>query len=213
MNYEDVLYQVEPMQVSDIPEIMAIERQSFQTPWTPDAYRYELAHNPHAYYYVVRPQKEATQSATIEEMDGWRIKLRRLLGRPKQTAPPILGYAGFWFAAGEAHISTIAVHPQARRQGLGELLMIQIIEEAMALEADFVTLEVRVSSHGAQRLYEKYGFKRKDRRRGYYSNNREDAWIMTVDSLRDPEFQALFERNKRMLRKKLLAVREPAPSS
>jgi ribosomal-protein-alanine N-acetyltransferase len=200
--YEDIPYQVVPMRVSDISEVMAIERQSFPTPWAPSAYRYELRFNPNAHYYVVR-SREAPPQVPNSNTGGWRIRLRRLLGPPKPAGPPVLGYVGFWLVAGETHISTIAVHPDARRRGLGELLLVQVIETALAEDADFVTLEVRVSNHAAQRLYEKYAFERVGRRKGYYTDNREDAWIMTVDRLHDPEYRALFERNKRALYEKL----------
>lgn len=204
IDYEDIPYEMAPMRVSDISEVMAIERQSFPTPWTPHAYRYELTHNANAYYYVVRP-REAPHSAHAEEITGWRARLRRMLGS-KPAGPPILGYVGFWLAAGEAHISTIAVHPDVRRRGLGELLLVKVIETALARGADFVTLEVRASNQAAQRLYEKYGFERKGERKGYYRDTREDAWIMTADRLDDREIRDLFERNKRALREKLLQV-------
>ncbi|MFQ5858886.1 MAG: ribosomal protein S18-alanine N-acetyltransferase [Anaerolineae bacterium] len=200
--YEDIPYEVAPMRVSDISEVMAIERQSFPTPWSSSAYRYELTFNANAHYYVVRSRR-APRMAHITEADGWRFRLRRLLRSAEPAAPPILGYVGFWLVAGEAHISTIAVHPDARRRGLGELLLVHVIETALANGADFVTLEVRVSNHSAQRLYEKYGFNRTGRRKGYYSDNREDAWIMTVDDLDNSKFQSLLEQNKRTLGDKL----------
>ncbi len=210
MMYEDIPYEVAPMQLSDMSEVMAIERQSFPTPWSVSAYRYELTYNPNAHYYVVRPREKAPPEFDVGA-NGWRIRLRRLLGTKKLPSPPVLGYVGFWLVAGEAHISTIAVHPKARRKGLGELLLVKVIETALAANADFVTLEVRVSNHGAQRLYEKYGFERRGRRKGYYSDNHEDAWIMTVDRLDSPEFRALFERNKRALREKLTRDSERNP--
>lgn len=203
MDYADIPYQVAPMRPSDISEVMAIERQSFPTPWTASAYRFELRFNANAHYFVVR-SREAPPPPANARSGGWRSRLRRLLGAGRPAAPPVLGYVGFWLVAGEAHISTIAVHPAARRRGLGELLLVKVIDTALVENADFVTLEVRVSNHGAQRLYEKYGFERTGRRKGYYTDNREDAWIMTADRLDDPEFLALFERNKRALREKLL---------
>lgn len=207
--YEDLPYEITPMRVADIAEVMEIERRSFPTPWRADAYRYELRHNLNAHYYVVRPRTPPPPPAQERE-NGWRIRLRRLLSPSKPKAGPVLGYVGFWLVAGEAHISTIAVHPDVRRRGLGELLLVQVIDTALLHGAEFVTLEVRVSNHAAQRLYEKYGFERKGRRRGYYSDRREDAWIMTVEQLHSPAFNALFERNKRALREKLLHSVQPA---
>ena len=199
MELEDLPYVVEPMQISDIPEVMRIEHQSFSTPWSANAYAYELRMNRRAHYFVVRPRASLTE---LPEPNGWWGGLRRLFFRRRRRGR-VLGYGGFWKVVDEAHISTIAVHPRMRRRGLGELLMVHMIEEAIALGAAFVTLEVRVSNVGAQRLYEKYGFERVGRRKEYYSDNREDAWIMTAPDIQTLAYRALLERNKRALREKL----------
>lgn len=207
MNYEELPYVVERMRTSDIPEVMRIEYQSFSTPWTASAYSFELRLNERAHYFVVRSRRQA---ASREAVQRWRGAVQRLFGSPRRGAP-VLGYAGFWNVAGEAHISTIAVDPRARRRGLGELLMVRMIEEAMDQGAEFITLEVRVSNRGAQRLYEKYGFERRGRRKGYYTDNNEDAWIMTTPDIRTPRFRALFERNRAALREKLLRAKQVSP--
>jgi len=204
MDYEHIPYKVAPMRISDIPQVMDIERQAFPTPWPASAYRYEIEFNSNAHYYAVRPRR-ASPSNAIQGTNGWWGQLRRLFRPPKSTEATVLGYVGFWLVAGEAHISTIAVDPAHRRRGLGELLLVRVIEDAIEFNADFVTLEMRVSNQPARHLYEKYGFERRGRRKGYYSDNREDAWIMTVDQLESPEFQALLRRNKRALRQKLLS--------
>ena len=190
------------MRPSDIDEVMEIEHQSFPTPWMADAYRYEIQHNVNAHYYVIRPQVELPVS---QRNNGWRGKIRQFLGsKHSHSSVPILGYVGFWLVAGEAHISTIAVHPGVRRRGIGELLLVQVIEDALEFEAEFVTLEVRISNHAAQNLYEKYGFKREGCRRGYYSDTREDAWIMTVQFIEYAEYHTIFREKKRQLLDKLL---------
>jgi len=208
MELKDLPYVVEPMQVSDIPEVMRIEYRSFSTPWSASAYAYELRMNQRAHYFVVRSREPIPEPS---QQGGWRDSVRRLFfGR--RAGRRVLGYGGFWKVADEAHISTIAVHPRMRRRGLGELLMVRMIEEAIGLGAEFVTLEVRVSNIGAQRLYEKYGFERVGRRKEYYSDNREDAWIMTTPDIRTPEYRALLERNKRALREKLLRLTSSSTS-
>ena len=93
----------------------------------------------------------------------------------------IVGYAAMWFIVDEAHLLSIAVAEDCRRQGLGELLLIAGMEMAMRREADMMTLEVRVSNLVAQALYEKYGFVKAGRRRGYYTDNNEDAFLMTIE--------------------------------
>src|SRR6266542_3157998 len=85
----------------------------------------------------------------------------------------------------EAHITTFAVHPGFRRQRVGERLLQRLFEIAAVMNAEWLTLEVRVSNLPAQRLYEKYGFRRAGVRRRYYSDNNEDALIMWTDRLKE----------------------------
>lgn len=195
-------YTIGPMRVADIARIMEIERRSFPTPWSPAAYRYELRHNPNAHYLVVRPR--VAVDGAVDAVDGsWRLRLQQLLVPRTLPSGPVLGYVGFWVVASETHISTIAVHPDARRQGLGELLLSQVIDFALEKDAEFVTLEVRESNTAAQRLYGKYGFQRTGRRKRYYTDTREDALIMTLEGLENRETRALLEANRRALRAKL----------
>jgi ribosomal-protein-alanine N-acetyltransferase len=91
----------------------------------------------------------------------------------------------------EAHIVAIATHPEYRRRGIGERLLSRALELAREREARAVTLEVRVSNLPAQRLYEKFGFRRVGVRRRYYTDTGEDAIIMTTPPLDDPAYQEL----------------------
>jgi ribosomal-protein-alanine N-acetyltransferase len=194
MDYSGLAYKVEPMQVSDIREAMTIERLSFPTPWPLGAYRYEIRHNPRAHYFVARPQEEG--SAQRQEPRGG------LLARFRSTdqRPSIVGYGGFWRSAREAHISTIAVHPRLRRKGIGQLILIAMIEKAMSLGADHITLEVRASNSVAQSLYRKYGFQVVSRRRRYYSDNNEDAVVMAGQDIdRAPYSIHLQELRERLI--------------
>jgi ribosomal-protein-alanine N-acetyltransferase len=84
---------------------------------------------------------------------------------------------------GEAHIVTIAVRDEHRRMGVGERLLIACIEMALEYDQEVVTLEVRASNGAAQRLYEKYGFDRAGVRVRYYSDDHEDAVIMTTPEI------------------------------
>lgn len=90
-----------------------------------------------------------------------------------------IGYAGFWNVAGEGHITNVAVLPQWRQKGAGSLLIETLIKQARVLSLWLLTLEVRQSNQPAQRLYEKYGFEKIGVRKHYYSDTKEDAWIMT----------------------------------
>ena len=110
----------------------------------------------------------------------------------------------------EAHISTIATMREWRGRGIGELLLVAMIDEAQSLGAEKVTLEVRVSNLVAQNLYRKYGFKVEGRRRRYYSDNGEDALIMTTPPLYEEAYEQMLGKLKQSL---LARLREDAARS
>ncbi len=195
MDYTGLPYVVEYMRLADIKEVMEIERASFPTPWSARAYHYELTENELSHYFVVR------QRPSQESQPRLLNRVRRSLGGG--TKPPILGYGGFWVVAGEAHISTIAVHPNWRRRGIGELLLVAMLDRAIELGAEIATLEVRVSNIVAQNLYRKYSFEQVGLRRRYYSDRGEDALIMTTERLTSITFQSRFQRLKQALCEKL----------
>jgi ribosomal-protein-alanine N-acetyltransferase len=118
---------------------------------------------------------------------------------------PLSGYAGLWLMVDEAHVTTIGVHPDHRGQGAGELLFLGLVDIAQEMRAVRMTLEVRVSNHSAQALYRKYGLEIAGVRRRYYSDNGEDALIMTTEPLEGPEMRARLDR----LRAALLASDGP----
>ncbi len=92
----------------------------------------------------------------------------------------VLGYAGMTVIAGEANITNIATHPDHRRQGIGKVLLARLIEICKEHNFLLITLEVRRSNIAAIALYESLGFKLEGERRNYYSDNGEDALIMTL---------------------------------
>jgi [ribosomal protein S18]-alanine N-acetyltransferase len=190
----DFPYIVEPMRWEDVPQVMTIERESFPLPWPERAYRYELTENQNSHYVVLR-------RATDGDPGGCWQSLRGLWQR--QDLSPILGYGGFWMIAGEAHISTIAVSREWRGNGLGELLLWSMLKEARKMGAVEATLEVRVSNEAAQNLYEKYGFEKVGRRRRYYQDNGEDAWIMTVRDFDRQPYQARLKQLGQALHRRL----------
>ena len=106
----------------------------------------------------------------------------------------IAGFLGTWYVVDEAHIVSVGVRPAYQSQGIGEMLLIGAIEQAMARHAMVATLEVRVSNQVARNLYVKYGFKARGIRKGYYSDNREDAMIMTTDPINTPPYPKTFQK-------------------
>ena len=105
----------------------------------------------------------------------------------------------------EAHITTIAMHPDYRRRGLGEFMLVGLIDIAYSISAKWVTLEVRVSNYSAQNLYRKYGFREAGLRHRYYSDNQEDALIMWTDEINSPAYKQKFQDLKTTLMRKLEA--------
>ena len=94
----------------------------------------------------------------------------------------------------EAHVINIAVRESYRGKGVGELLLISSIDMATKLKASVVTLEVRASNNVAQKLYSKYGFAKAGIRKGYYTDNKEDAFIMTTDIITSDTFKKQFQK-------------------
>lgn len=101
----------------------------------------------------------------------------------------VVGYAGLWFIVDEAHLTSIAVREGERRRGIGELLLKASLELVLDRQATMMTLEVRASNQAAQALYEKFGFRKVGVRRGYYSDNHEDAYLMTVEGIDEPDYR------------------------
>ncbi len=200
------------MTVGDIAEVIDIERQSFSLPWPSNAYKRELQDNRTAHYIVVR-RHDPSQSSQAhaapkkerrDESRGLFSFLRALTPAqqlPQHEGPPtVFAYAGLWLMVDEAHITTIAVRPEYRGKGLGELILCGLVDTSLEIGARLMTLEVRISNSVAQNLYLKYGFKQSGLRRRYYSDNNEDALIMTAEAINAP----VFLNNYRLLKSSLL---------
>ncbi len=222
-------YLVEPMRLRDVSRVQEIETQSFSSPWSAQAYEKDLTENKLAHYLVLREisdepdEGKAAQPVAVHvPASGWQAvleSLHRLLrldallgspGPPEPPAGPIVGFAGIWLMVDEAHLVTIAVQPGHRGRGLGELLLVSVLDWACALGASYMTLEVRASNHVAQALYRKYGFRNEGVRRRYYSDNGEDAIIMTTDKIASASYQARYQELKReVLRRLVVEFRLP----
>ena len=163
------------MEPADVPAVMAIERVSFPTPWMASSFLYELNMSTRSFYRVLLKPGTGDADRTART---WRRWLRDVMGREEENR--VIGYVGFRMRSDEAHISTLAIHPDWRGKGLGELLLLSSVEHALRLGGSAVTLEVRASNQVAQNLYRKYGFQFTRIHRGYYRDG-EDAWLMRVE--------------------------------
>lgn len=149
-----------PMRKDDIDSVIEIDRLSFSLPWPESAYIHDLTKNPAAMLWV------AEEGSLVRE-------------------PEVVGMIVIWLILDEAHIATLAVHPDHRGSGIGSGLLTTGLKGAYGKGARKAMLEVRASNLAAQALYKEYGFNVVYRRPRYYRDNQEDALLMNLDSLED----------------------------
>jgi ribosomal-protein-alanine N-acetyltransferase len=170
---------VTPMVAEDLPAVLRIETLSFSTAWPPNAFANEIRDNKLAHYFVGRLDDQ------------------------------VVAYGGIWVILEDSHVTTIAVHPDYRGLKIGEEMLLRLLDEAIAHGASWITLEVRESNETAQKLYRKYGFTTVSTRRGYYSDNNENALVMWAGNLKGE----LYAARLRVLRRALESEIARRPSS
>lgn len=141
------------MRIDDLPRVRKIDQISFTSPWPDNAFRYELLDNSNGYCWVAESNKK------------------------------LVGFAIYWLILDEAHIATLAIHPENRGQGISKILVKTGLCELITNGALMATLEVRAGNKIAQSLYHHFGFKEVGLRKGYYQDTKEDAILMTVKPL------------------------------
>src|SRR6202140_1511081 len=156
---------IEPMRESDVPVIQEIEKEIFSTPWPRNSYYRELASRNTAHYIVLRRDAD------------------------------IIGYGGMWRMYDEAHVTTIGVRHDLQHRGYGRILFAGLVQAAYDMGAKWITLEVRTTNENAMKMYEGFSFKVIGRRKGYYTDNGEDAIVMWSDSIHSPRFRRAYEAN------------------
>ncbi|MEP0813789.1 MAG: ribosomal protein S18-alanine N-acetyltransferase [bacterium] len=147
-------FTIAPMRMSDLDEVMVIERYSFPTPWERSAYEYDVRSNQHARFYTAR-----------------------------DAAGALAGYIGSWFIIDECHVGTIATAREFRRRGVARALLSHTAAQGLTEGMKYVILEVRETNAAAISLYEGLGFRIVGRRKGYYKDTGEDAHLMYTDDL------------------------------
>jgi len=143
---------IEPMRPADLEAVLQIERASFRTPWSRQAFLHELERNRVAGLWVARGERSG--------------------------AAAVVGYLCLWAVADEVHVTNLAVHPGWRGQGIGRFLLGTLLAHHHAQGARRAFLEVRPGNVEARRLYEGLGFQEIGRRRGYYVDTGEDALLL-----------------------------------
>jgi ribosomal-protein-alanine N-acetyltransferase len=164
---------IRPLQLADLEAVQAIDQMSFSMPWPASAYRFELLENAASLLHVAEVRLPGGSSTVVSVIVTWLIM-------------------------DEAHIATLAVHPDYRRRGISRLLVKAALGAAIEHGSVLATLEVRAGNQAAQALYRSFGFEIVGRRPRYYRDNQEDALIMTADfqrlARRGESFQAWLER-------------------
>ena len=199
-------YIIRRMQDRDIPQALEIDREAFPAQWPHPSYisfKQELRNRLACYIVVVKPREAVPLEQVTDNKTLWQKFLHlfdhgHFFGEDVSQSPKeyIIAIAGFWIMVDEAHITTLAIRNAYRRRGIGERLLIEIIEMALHLNANVVTLEARISNEQARTLYDKYSFQKVGIRRAYYTDNGEDAVIMTTASLTSDTFQSHFQQLK-----------------
>ena len=158
---------IRKMEKADLPQVMEIEEEAYgEHHWSKDSFCNELENHLSVYF-----------SAVDENGD-------------------LVGYLGAWLIFEEAHVTTIAVKPDHKKQGIADRLMIELIDVCYNNMVKFITLEVRVSNIPALGLYSKWGFKDVGVRKGYYQDNNEDALIMFTENIFHEKFKKIYNENK-----------------
>ncbi len=153
---------IRKMTVEDVPAVLDLDQKSFSLPWPERSFRFELTNNPASRCWV----------AELDEK--------------------VVGMIVVWLIVDEAHVATLATHPEYRRQGIGKKLLAHALRRIMQDGARSSFLEVRESNLAAREMYRKFGYEATGRRRRYYRDNDEDAILMNLDSL-DSERLAVVE--------------------
>jgi len=147
-------WSVEPLQESDLDEVLAVERASFSNPWSRQMFLWEMENSGVSHAYVLRTP-------------AWRVA----------------GFCTVWLVLDEVHINNLAVRPECRGQGAGRALLVYVLKQGAALGATKATLEVRRSNASALKLYQGLGFRVEGARRNYYTSPVEDALVLWLEPL------------------------------
>ena len=216
-------YLIRLMRKEDISQVTEIDHEAFSTQSPPPNYKLEMQNQLAHYIIACDETKTVTKLPAKIRPDkslyGLIFKIRRWFGHNRLSVNEttlakrqyIIGFAGIWVMADEAHITNIAVRRSYQRRGIGELLLISLFDLAKELKTDIITLEVRASNVVAQNLYFKCAFTEVGTRYAYYTDNREDGLIMSTENITSVSFQTQLKQLKQAHHKKWGAVNRQLP--
>ncbi len=153
------MIEIRPMSFEHIPQVWEIERRIFPLPWTKDMFTSEISDRPRSSYFIAEDNEK------------------------------VIGYAGMFTVADEAHITNLAVTPEYQKRGIGTALVVELLERCLERRARHIVLEVRKSNIRARKLYERFGFKEVGIRKAYYEDNKEDAVVLCTGDILNPNYR------------------------
>ena len=173
-----MIIEIKPLTPEKIPEIVALDRVCLGGLWTASAY--------------------------LREIESSRSTLLVLYIRNSREEPAIaIGLACLWAIVDEAHITLLAIASKYRRQGLGQLLLLTLLHDAVARQLEWATLEVNINNNKAIDLYQKFGFEVVGTRKGYYQPTGDDAAILWLKDIQQPEFKSSLVRRQENINRRL----------
>lgn len=176
--FPGVLLSFRPMALQDVARVHEIDMLSFTMPWSERSYRFELTENENSLTWVAEIKNTAETHAAAKAA---RPVAESTVQPP--TGHLVVGMVVIWAIMDEAHIATLAIHPDYRGLGIGPRLLARGLLDAFERGARLAYLEVRRSNVTAQRVYEQFGFQIAGMRPHYYKDNNEDALLMILDQL------------------------------
>ncbi len=160
------ILKIKPLEIFQVSEIVVLDRICLGGIWTAEGYLREIN----------SPNSSLLALSLIDE-------------DRKNFKEKIVGVACLWAIVEEAHITLLGIHPDFRQQGLGTLLLVSLLEDAIARNLSRATLEVNINNVKAINLYKKFGFEIAGKRKRYYQSTGEDALILWLKKLQSSSFK------------------------
>jgi len=203
-----ITHSVRLMKKEDIPQVSIIETDAFPNLFPPTSFRKELQ-RPISTLMVAISQlnptgNEGMMNNLTPGMNSQANSYRSAYTGWEPGMDFLSGFIFLWkMSREETHVMSIGTRRSHRRKGIGELLLHSALAKSIHEKVNSLTLEVRVSNTPAIALYEKYELSHRGYRKSYYTDNREDASIMTVDNLQSANYRLLMKNNSLLLSNKL----------